>query len=154
MAYTTGAHGLVERASTKRRLESLAGGRVWQGTVDDDDIIQRFPDAKTKPYIVVQFGAPIRTTRERNLTNGDLGQPHIQTATVSCVAGDYDSAQQLMGAVVETLVDWAPSDFSDPWRLEGGFGNRRARTSNTPTRFIEGLFLTTTINLGVDAHAI
>lgn len=153
--YLTGAHGLVERKATKRRIEdTLVSGRVWQGSVDDDDNVPREEGTgRVLPHIVIRYNAPVRSSRERNLTNGDLGQPHILSGTFHCVAGSAEDAQELMAALVETIVDWAPSAHSDPWRLSNGFGARRPATANTPTRFIEALFGETTVNLGVDSHA-
>lgn len=144
------AHGLQERRNTLTRLKTINGGRAWQGSVDDEAQIPRHPDGTVKAYAVLAFGTPIKTKRDRNLTNGELGQPHILPVTVSCVAGDPDDAQELMADVIELLVDWAPSDSSDPFEAKGGFGTRRNATQNTPTRHIEGVYLETTVNQGVD----
>lgn len=153
--YTSGAHGINERRSTVARLTTLAGGRVWKGSVDDDDDLPReWITGRVRPHIVVRFGAPVRSSKERNLTNGDLQQPHILSGTVYCVAGNVDDAEELMAAVVETLVDWAPSPSSDPWEASNGFGAKRSQTANTPTRYIEAVFITTTVNLGVEASTI
>lgn len=144
------AHGLPERRATLARLKTINGGRAWQGSVDDDAIIPPQQDGKIMAYAVISFGAPVKTKRDRNLTNAELGQPHILTASVACVAGDADDAQNLMADVIDLLVDWAPSESSDAFEAKGGFGSRRPATNNTPTRFIEGIFLETTVNQGVD----
>lgn len=144
------ASGLAERRATLARLKTINAGRAWQGSIDDEAQIPRMADGKIYPHAVIDFGAPIRSMRERNLTNGDLKQPHLLYSNIACVAGTAEQAQQLLDAIIELLVDWAPSDTSDPWHLEGGFGDRRAATGNIPTRHISGIFLETTVNLGVD----
>lgn len=144
------AHGLQERRSTLAKLKTINGGRAWQGSVDDETPIPRHEDGSVQAYAVITFGAPVRTKRDRNLTNGELGQPHILPATVSCVAGDYDDAQDLMADVIELLVDWKPSESSDPYEAKGGFGSRRNATANIPTRYIEAVYLEATVNQGVD----
>ncbi|WP_406245795.1 hypothetical protein ACI7YT_12195 [Microbacterium sp. M] len=146
------AHGLAERRATLARLKTINAGRAWQGSVDDDYEVPREPGTgKVLPHTIVDFGAPVRSSRDRNLTNPEKGQPHILPANIACVAGDYDSAQVLMAAVFDLLVDWAPSSTSDPWESKGGYGSRRAATANTPTRHIEGLFLEDVVNQGIDA---
>ena len=144
------AHGLQERRNTLARIKTINGGRAWQGSVDDAARIPRHPDGTVMAHVVLNFGAPVKTKRERNLTNGDLGQPHVLPATISCVGADADEAQELMADMVELLVDWKPSESADPFEAKGGFGSRRNATDNTPSRYIEGLYLETTVNQGVD----
>lgn len=144
------ANGLAERRATLARLKTINGGRAWQGSVDDEARIPRHEDGSVMAYSVIDFGAPIKTKRDRNLTNAEKGQPHILTATVSCVAGDPDDAQELMAQVFDLLVDWSPSASADPYEAKGGFGTRRNRTSDTPTRQVVGIFLESTVNQGVD----
>lgn len=143
------ASGIDERRATLARLKTLAGGRVWQGVVDDEAAIPRTKEGKIYRHAVIDFGAPIRSLRERNLTNPDLRQPHILSATVACIAGTADDAQALMDDVVNMLVDWAPSGTSDPWELKNGYGGYRQGTSAIPSRFIQVIFLETTVNLGI-----
>ncbi|MBT2484861.1 MULTISPECIES: hypothetical protein [unclassified Microbacterium] len=145
------AHGLQERRNTLAKLKTINGGRAWQGSVDDEAIIPRHTeDGSVMAYAVITFGAPVKTKRDRNLTNSELGQPHVLGATIACVAGDPDDAQDLMADVIELLVDWKPSESADAYEAKGGFGSRRPATENVPTRYIEGLYLETTVNQGVD----
>lgn len=144
------AHGLAERRATLARLKTLVGGRVWQGSVDDDVEIPRDTSDKVLPHIVVSFGAPVRSARDRNLANLDKGQPHILPASIACVAGDADAAQVVMAAVFDLLVDWAPSETSDMWESKNGYSASRDATANTPSRRISGIFLETVVNHGVD----
>lgn len=151
------AHGLAERKATVARLKEIPGviqpdesPLVWQGSVEDDKMIPRDGAGKVFPYIVIDFGAPVRSTRDRNLTNAEQGQPHVLPASVACIAGTAEDAQELMASVFEMLVDWKPSATADPWESQGGYGTRQPSTGSTPTRFIEGLFLQTVVNHGVD----
>lgn len=145
------ADGVLERRATITRLKTLVGGRVWKGTIPDEEEPARILDAsgKVKPHIIVDFGAPVRTTRDRTLALGEKGQPHLLPVNVACIAGDADSAEDVMKAVFDLLVDWAPSDTADPFEAQGGYGGRRNATANTPTRFIEGLFLQAAVNQGL-----
>lgn len=142
------ADGLIERRATLARLKTLVGGRVWQGSIDDDTQIPRDSAGRVLPHIVVNFGAPVRTTRDRVLANGEKGQPHVLPANIACVAGDYDSAQTVMAAVMDLLLDWRPSATSDAYEAKGGYGTRRDSTEASPSRRIEGLFLEAVINSG------
>lgn len=138
--------GLIERRATLERLKTLVGGRVWQGSIDDDTQIPRDTAGKVLPHIVVGFGAPVRTTRDRKLAVGEKGQPHVLPANIACIAGDYDAAQETMSAALNLLLDWAPSETADAYEAKGGYGTRRPSTESSPTRFVEGLFLESTIN--------
>lgn len=144
------AHGLPERRTTLARLRTINAGRCWQGSVDDDYDIPRDADGRVIPHGVIDFGAPVKSARDRNLTNAEKGQPHVLPGSLAIVAGDPDEAQTLMAAYFDLLIDWAPSASADPWEAKGGYGSRRPATSNTPTRFIEGLFLECVVNQGVD----
>lgn len=145
------AHGLEERRATLAKMKTINQGRAHQGSVEDDTLLKRDADGKVIPYAVVAFGTPVKTARDRNLAKRELGQPHVLPATISLIAGDFDAAQVLMAAFVELLVDWAPSDSSDAWELKGGFGTRRNATDNTPSRYIEVLYLETVVNQNIEA---
>lgn len=142
------ANGLVERRNTLARIKSLAGGNVQQGSFPDDAPPPRTTDGSGKiaPHIILDFGAPIRSTRDRSMGLGEKGQPHILTVNIACIAGDASAAERLMGAVFDSLLDWAPSDSADPFEAKGGYGSRRPATENTPTRFVEGLFFESIYN--------
>lgn len=140
------AHGLEERRATLARMKTINRGLAFQGSVEDDYELPRDESGRVAPHAVVSFGTPVKTARDRTLSKPELGQPHVLPATITLIAGDYDAAQELMAAYVELLVDWAPSDSSDAWELKGGFGTRRNGTDNTPSRFLEILYLETAVN--------
>lgn len=143
-----GAYGLEERRNTLARLKTINAGRFWQGTIDDDYPLPRDPSGRVLPHGIVDFGAPVRTARDRNLSKGEKGQPHVLPVSISLVSGDKDSAQELAAAVLDLLLDWAPSETSDAYEAKGGYGTRRPSTANVPTRVIDGLFLEAVINNG------
>ena len=141
------ANGLSERRATLARMKTINGGRAWQGTVDDDYEIPRDADGRVLPHAIIDFGAPVRSTFDRNLAHMEKGQPHILPANIAIVAGDPDAAQVTMAAYFDLLLDWKPSTTADPWEAKGGYGSRRPSTSSVPTRYIEGLFLETSVNV-------
>lgn len=140
------AHGLEERRSTLTRLKTINGGLAWQGSVDDDYIIPRDKDGRVAVHVVVDFGTPVKTARDRNLAHREKGQPHILPANIAIVAGDPGAAQDAMAAVFDLLVDWEPSKTADAWEAKGGYGSRRPATGAHPTRYLEGLFLECVVN--------
>lgn len=143
------AHGLEERRATLARMKTINAGRAWQGSVDDDYEIPRDTSGRVLPHAIIDFGAPVKTARDRNLANREKGQPHVLPANIAIVAGDPDAAQVTMAAYFDLLVDWAPSDTADSWEAKGGYGSRRAATDSTPSRIIEGMFLETVVNQGI-----
>ena len=148
------ANGLVERRATVARLKGAfppVGDRVYKSAVPDDADLPRLPGGAVAAHIIVDFGAPVRSAQDRALANPELGQPHILPASIACVAGDADTAENVMAAVVNRLVDWKPSATADGWELKGGYGTSRPATGNTPTRFISALFLECTVNQGIEA---
>ncbi|WP_217182699.1 hypothetical protein [Streptomyces sp. AC495_CC817] len=146
------AHGLEERRATLAKLQTINSGRAFQGSLDDAYEVPRDPSSgRALPHVIVDFGAPVRTARDRNLAKREQGQPHVLPANIACVAGNADDAQLLMAAVFTLLVDWEPSATSDAWEAKGGYGTRRPATQSTPTRFVEGLFLEAVTNQGIDA---
>lgn len=143
------AHGLQERQATVARAKTLVGGRVFQSAVPDDQQVPRSPDGKVLAHIVLDFGAPVRSMRDRNLTNPEQGQPHVLPLNAACIAGDPETASKVMAALFDLLIDWAPSATSDAYEALGGYGANRPATGSTPTRFIEGLFFQAVVNQGV-----
>jgi len=143
------AYGLEERRATLARIKTINAGRAWQGSVLDDYEIPRDASGRVLPHTVVDFGAPVRTARDRNLAYTEKHQPHVLPVSVTCIAGDYDSAQILAAAMHDLLLDWAPSDSADAYESKGGYGSRRPSTENVPTRYLEGLFLESVINQGI-----
>lgn len=146
-------HGLAERRATLTKLQTINAGRAWQGSVWDEYEIPRDPSGRILAHAIVDFGAPVKAARDRILAFREKGQPHILPANIACIAGTPDDAQALMAAVVDLLLDWAPSETSDSWEMKGGYGTRRSSTASVPTRFVEGLFLETAVNQGAESDA-
>lgn len=142
------AYGLEERENTLARLADLCGGRVWEGSVPDDVELPRAADGKVLPCIVVNFGASVRSTRDRNLAKGEKGQPHSLPVNIACIAGDIGAANRAAAEVSDRLLDWAPSATSDAFTAKGGYGTRRPSTESSPTRQIVGGFFEAVINNG------
>jgi hypothetical protein len=143
-------HGLEERRATLARVKALVGGRVYESALPDDANPPRSSDGKIAPHIILDFGAPVRSARDRNLSNPEKGQPHVLPVNAACIAGDADAASVVSAALFDLLVDWAPSETSDPYEAKGGYGGKRPATGNTPTRYVSGSFFECVTNQGVD----
>jgi len=135
------ANGLAERRATLARVKTLVGGRVWESALPDDQTVPIGPDGKVKPYIVLDFGAPVRVMSDRMLANPEKGQPHTLPLNAACIAGDADSAAAVAAALFDLLVDWAPSATADPFEAKGAterIAPRRARPhrSSSPGFFL------------------
>lgn len=141
------ANGLAERRATLNRVKTLVGGRVWESALPDDQTVPIGTDGKVKPYIVLDFGAPVRVMSDRMLANPEKGQPHALPLNAACIAGDADSAAATAAALFDLLVDWAPSATADPFEAKGGYGTNRPATGKTPSQFIAGIFLESTVNI-------
>jgi hypothetical protein len=141
------ANGLAERRATVARAKTLVGGRVYESALPDDANPPRSSDGKIAPHIILDFGAPVRSMRDRVLANPEKGQPHVLPLNAACVAGDADTASVVMASLFDLLVDWAPTSASDPFEAQGGYGGNRPATGNTPTRFISGAFFQAVVNV-------
>ncbi len=143
------ANTISARQATLTRLSSLAGGRVFQGSIDEEGTgydIPRDSAGRTKPHIVVDWLTPTPSRRDRVLGLGEKGQPHSLYGSFACIAGSASDAEALMGAVFDSLIDWRPETDADPYDAQGGFRERIERKSNTvPERFIEMLYLGTVV---------
>lgn len=138
---------MAERANIHARLKTLADGRAHRG-LPDDEAVERFPDGSVKPYMVVQFGRPIPAAGERGMGVGERGQPYIMAFTVGCFAAVSESAEELAAAVGNLLIDFLPNGINaDPIKGAGGYSYTRPIQQNRPSKFEEGCYFTTVINL-------
>lgn len=143
------ANGNAERKATIVRAKGLVGGRVYESALPDDTNPPRSADGRIAPHIILDFGAPVRSARDRNIANPEKGQPHVLPVNAACIAGDAGTAGDVAAALFDLLVDWAPSATSDAFEAKGGYGTNRPATGNTPSRFVSGLFLESVVNQGV-----
>lgn len=141
------AHGDDEIQATITRVKTLVGGRVYESALPDDENPPRAADGKVAPHIILDFGATVRSTRDRNLATPEKGQPHVLPLNAACVAGDAATARSVRKALFNLLLDWKPSETADAWEAKGGYGGNRPATGNTPTRFISGSFFESTVNV-------
>lgn len=138
------ADGDAEIEATLARLNTLAGGRIFETALSDDsDVVL---SGEVRPHVILDFGATVRTGRDRILAASEPNQPHILPVNAACIAGSAADARKLARGVMGLLLGWSPSADSDPYRAEGGYGAQRVATANTPTRFVRGIFFETTLN--------
>lgn len=141
------ADGDAEIEATITRAKTLVGGRVWEGFVPDRDAaLTHDANGAVVPHIILDFGASVRSAKDRHLSGPDLDQPHVLPLNAACIAGDMATARAVSKALFNLLVDWAPSATSDPWEAQGGYGSANPATANTPSRAIRGGFFSTTVN--------
>ncbi len=145
------ADGNAEIEATLARAKTLVGGRVFESALPDDADPPHTADGKIAAHIILDFGAPVRSTRDRNIANPEKGQPHVLPLNAACVAGDAATARKTKKALLDLLLDWQPSFTSDAYEALGGYGTNRPATGNTPSRFISGLFLQAVVNQNPDA---
>lgn len=136
----------AEIEATLTRLKTLVGGNVFETALPDDANPPRNPNGSIAPHIIAIFGAAVRSTRDRILSAGEVSQPHTLPLNLVCVAGTASAARKTAKDATALLLDWAPSASSDTYRAEGGYGGSRAATTNSPSRFVRGVFLETTVN--------
>ena len=141
------ADGSAEIDATIARAKTLVGGRVYESALPDDENPPRTADGRIAPYIILSFGATVRSLRDRILANAEKGQPHVLPLNAACIAGDAATARAVKTALFNLLVDWAPSGSADAWEAKGGYGGNRPATGNTPTRFISGSFYESVVNV-------
>lgn len=139
------ADGIVERRNTVTRVESL-GVVVHVGEAPDNWEPPRDASNRVLPYVILDFGAPIRTVQDRSIGLSEQEQPHLLTVNAACISGVRSWSEDLMKAVFAILVDWRPSESADPFTAQGGYGTRLAASGNVPSRPVEGLYLETSVN--------
>jgi hypothetical protein len=141
------ADGTIEREAIMTQLSTLAGGRVDEGTQDDDGHL-RYPDADVKPYIVVIFNYPFPVPGSKGMADGDADTPHLMTFTVTVYAPDAKTAQRGGVSVRGKMSDFEPSSTSSPIGGIGGVATTNSDGRKKPSRWGQASHWGTIINLG------
>jgi hypothetical protein len=143
--------GVAERAFilSPEALGALAGGRVYKTQAPDSSKLARKDDDTVKPYLVVTFQTPSAAAGGRSIGVNESRQPHLMGITVAAYAGDAESAEALMAAVIRTLVGTNPSDTAGEIKLAAGQSFTAADNGSRPTRFGEWAIFKVYINLGI-----
>jgi hypothetical protein len=138
---------MAESDAIMARLATLAGGRVEEGLTDDMLLARYAVSGVIKPYINVQFGAPIPSPLDRGMGVGEDKQPYVLAFTVECYGADSRTARLLAVAVRNLLINWEPNGTNaNPIKGSGGYSYTRPIEQSKPTRFEEGCFFVVTIN--------
>lgn len=138
--------GEAEEDFVLAQLRTLAGGRVWETQVDDQEELERLTDGGVKPYIIVRFAEPLAVAQGRNIGDGEQGQPQSLSFTVIVIAGDADSVKETSRAHRRLLIGVRPSLRATPIKSTGGFGYSDSEAGSRPTRFKRATFYRTIIN--------
>lgn len=132
-----GAHSIAEQYAVMDQIRPLAGGRLFDGVPDEQEMVFDPLTGKLKPYMVVTFGIPIRAARDRSII-GARAQPYIQPFTVDCYGDDADSARILASGVIDRVLGFVPDDQNaSEIECSGGGDFRERDTQGRPTRFIK-----------------
>lgn len=149
MAEYASYDSMAERAAIMARLGTLAGGRVGKAHPDAKKI-ERDEDGNALPYLVVRFGNPVPSARDRGL-GGETTQPHAFPWTVSACGGVLDDVEELSAAVRRKMLGWIPNP-PNTGQTKGGSGYSYSAldSEKRPARFEEGTYWTCAMNLDAD----
>lgn len=102
-------------------------------------------DEPPLPFIVIAFNFPIRTARDRHLTNV-RNDTRIGIASLRVVSSDIDSANAIMDKVDDYLTGWEPPNSG---QMIPEFNTRfsSAGTTTQPTRYYRTMGYTFRTNL-------
>lgn len=119
------------------RVQEIMGKtEVYENEIPPDSAIPTNSQGLMKPFVVLYYGGPIRSGRDRSLvtTRRDLILLYI---TIEVYAPSAQLARELKGKLVEELTGMRTDDMSE--LTLSGFGMSQSRASNTvrPTMYIE-----------------
>jgi hypothetical protein len=143
--------GLAEMAAIKARLSGIAGGRIFEGVLDEETHKRYLTDGGIKPYLTVLTSTPTPSIKSASMTGGDLTTPHNMLITIGAYAGSTLDARITLAAADALLRDWAPLPSATPFSGAGGFQARDSDIRKKPTRFEVGTHWQCLINMGPDS---
>lgn len=148
--YLIGPDGVAEEEAILARLkDNLVGGRVYD-QITDEMVAPAGDVREVAPYILVDFGVPYPTTRDRIVGAGELSQPYVMALSVECWASQVRDARVVAGAVRRLLIDWQPTPSSQPLSGMGGGGfSTMSARQLLPSRAMRQVLLMCTFNLGI-----
>lgn len=140
--------GVAEMAAITARLSTIAGGRIFEGVLDEETHARFVSDGGIKPYMTLYTSTPTPALKGQSLNGGDIDTPHNMLLTLVAYAGAAEDARTTLAAADALLRDWAPATTATPLTGAGGFQARTSDIRKKPTRFAVGTHWSTVINLG------
>lgn len=136
------------RDAVKARLEAnFTNTDVYTSEVPEDGDIN-WNNGLFSPYLVVFFGGPIRSARDKGIVSTRFDTT-ILYCTVEVYAPVADTAAFLKDKVVDVLTGFRPPDCGE-MVLEGGLAYSKASNEVRPTQYIDSTAFTTRGNLTMD----
>lgn len=133
--------------SIKTHVRSLVQYRVLTAEMSPNEAIEVDAKGKPKPYIVINFGGPIRAARDRGLVSAKYDST-ILFITLDVFAGTDDDALAIKGYLLDNLVGWVPEGATELVPA-GGMTHSRAASAVRPTQYIESISFQCFSNLEV-----
>lgn len=133
--------------SIKTYLKTLVTYKVLTAEMLPTESLELDSKGKPKPYIVVNFGGPVRAARDRGLVSAKYDAT-VLFITLDVFAGTSDDALAIKGYLLEELVGWKPTGATELIPM-GGMTHSRAATGVRPTQYIESLSFQCFSNLEV-----
>lgn len=136
------------KADVKAQLQAqFPAMHLYVSEVPEDDQIN-WNNGLFSPYIVLSFGGPIRSARDKGIVSTKYDTT-ILYCTVEVYAPRSDDAALIKDDVVKRLTGFRPTDCGE-MVLEGGLAYSRASNDVRPTIYVESTAFTTRGNLTME----
>ena len=136
-------------ADVEERIRSIVGPiQVFDSEVPEDKDIP-VVNGKPVPFVVLFTGGPIRSYRDRHITNSK-NDTTILFFTVQVYAPRVDIANTYKGKIIQELTGYRPVDGGE-MILAGGNNWTRASNEIRPTQYIAETGFTVRSNLSWNA---
>ena len=107
--------------------------KVYRSEIPEDDALEYDARGTMKPFIVVEFGGPVRSARDHGIVSVRYDS-HVVFLTVTAYAAKAADAEAIKGLFIDRLLGLKVDDTTE---LQLGGGMAYSRSSNTirPTQF-------------------
>ena len=119
----------------RSQIESLVNYKVFTAEMPEDESLELDSHGVMKPFIVVYFGGPVRSAKDRGLISAKYDST-VLFITIEAFAANADAAIDIKGYLLENLTGWIPEGATELVPM-GGMTYSRAGTKVRPTQYIE-----------------
>lgn len=137
MTYSINPQSAQDSLAKKLREEYPHIPVIEDGLLDDDnETIQHYEDGSVKPFIVIWFHTPRRTSRGRSFSTTRLDQRKA-SADIVVVGRSGTEARRVMNDVIDTVIGFKPKDSGAITEAERQLWTdaREIDTRNRPSRW-------------------
>ena len=123
--------------SIEAKVREVAGKTpVYVAEIPPDDQLPMDSHGTMLPFIVLYFGGPIRSVRDRNLvsTRRDV---NILYLTVEVFAPMPEISQQIKGRIIDGITGFQEGDMSELTLSGLSLSSTRASNTVRPTQYID-----------------